>query len=107
MQIQSKQKQTSLGGRFQTSKKDIFAQAYLQIAFGDGLFLGAWSQNIGGARAHPGPPLATPLQHTNNALLTVTKGLAITYVSHIRLWSLCSWSQSLPFHISESFLTFI
>ena len=66
MQIQSKQKQTSLGGRFQTSKKDIFAQAYLQIAFGDGLFLGAWSQNIGGARAHPGPPLATPLFITEN-----------------------------------------
>ena len=59
MQIQSKQKQTSLGGRFQTFKNDIFAQAstYLRIAVGDGLFfLGLVPKYWGG----PGPPWPPP-----------------------------------------------
>ena len=39
------------------------------------IFLGAGARNIGGARAHPGPPLTTPLELCN---FTVRRNLGLT-----------------------------
>ena len=69
IQDQSKQKQrepkqTLLGGRIQTFKKTSTLLRLLHICGSPTamvIFLGAGARNIGGARAHPGPPLATPL----------------------------------------------
>ena len=54
-------------------------------------FFWAWSQNIGGARAHPGPPLATPLVVMANQICfaeksqTEKKMIELTYL-RMSLW---------------------